>query len=228
MGIAKNAGRLIAALLLVQMVGGPVVNFALMGPVLAAPGFLENAAAHSLQASLAALIGLALGAVMVGIAITAWPVFRQYSQAMALWFVALAVAGFATTAVESATVLSMLSLSQAYATADVADAGLFEAMGAMVRSARKWAHYINLIVMGGAVFVLYGTLYRFALVPRALAALGLAGAMLQIIAVTMPLFGHRMVFLLLLPLGLSHLTLAVWLLAKGFAERRPLAPAFNE
>ena len=34
--------------------------------------------------------------------------------------------------------------------------------------------------------------------------------------------------LLLLPLGLSHLTLALWLLAKGFAERRPLARALNE
>ena len=94
----------------------------------------------------------------------------------------------------------------------------------MVRSARKWAHYMNLIVMGGTVFVLYGTLDRFVLVPRALAAFGLAGAMLQLVAVTMPLFGHRIVFLLILPLGLSHLALAVWLLAKGFAERRPLAP----
>ena len=43
MGTAKSAGRLIAALLLVQMIFGPVVNFALMGPVLAAPGFLEPA-----------------------------------------------------------------------------------------------------------------------------------------------------------------------------------------
>ena len=67
MGTAKKRGRWIAALLLVQLVVGPVVNFASMGPVSAAPGFLENAAAHSLQASLAALIGLAMGAVMVGL-----------------------------------------------------------------------------------------------------------------------------------------------------------------
>lgn len=44
--------------------------------------------------------------------------------------------------------------------------------------------------------------------------------MLQLAAVTMPLFGHRIVFSLLLPLGVSQLVLAGWLLAKGFAEHR--------
>jgi len=43
--------------------------------------------------------------------------------------------------------------------------------------------------------------------------------LLQIAAVTMPLFGHPIVFLMLLPLGLSHLALSAWLVAKGFAER---------
>src|ERR1700674_3106554 len=41
---------------------------------------------------------------------TAWPVFRRYSHAMALWFLALAVATFSLTAVENINLLSMLSL----------------------------------------------------------------------------------------------------------------------
>ena len=114
---------------------------------------------------------------------------------------------------------SLLSLSQAYAKADSADSELFQALRVVVASARNWAHYIGLIVAGSMVFVLYAVLCRFTLVPRALAAFGMAAALLQIAAVTMPLFGHRIVFLMLLPLGLSHLALAAWLVAKGFAER---------
>lgn len=41
------------------------------------------------------------------------------------------------------------------------------------------------------LLVLYGVLYRFALVPRVLAGFGLAAVLLQIVTVTMPLFGQR-------------------------------------
>jgi len=61
--------------------------------------------------------------------------------------------------------------------------------------------------------------FRFALVPRALAAFGLGAVVLQIIAVAMPLFGHSIVFLMLLPVGLSQLTLASLLIAKGLPPR---------
>ena len=73
--------------------------------------------------------------------------------------------------------------------------------------------------------MLYSVLWRFALVPRALAAFGLAAVMLQIAAVLMPLFGYRIVFLLIVPLGLSQLALALWLIAKGFEDRPQPIPA---
>jgi hypothetical protein len=218
-GRYRRVGRTIGVLLLAQIVVGPIVNFSLLGPAFAAPGFLVNAAAHSMQVSIAALLGLMLGALSLGIAIAAFPVLRQSSYALALWLLALAIASFALTAVESSTVLSLLSLSQAYAAADAADGGLFQTLRTMVGSARNWMHYVGLIVTGSMIFVLYGALFRFALVPRALAAFGMGSALLQVVAVTMPLFGHRIVFPMLLPLGLSHLALAGWLLARGFGER---------
>lgn len=228
MQTAKSIGRTMGVLVLAQSVAGAVMNFALMGPVVAAPGFLVNAAAHPLHVSLAVLLGLAAGALSVGIAIAAWPVFRRHSPAMALWFLALAVVGFSLAAFESISNLSLLSLSQAYASADAADADLFQGLRGVVASARNGAHYIGMIVAGSMVFVLYSVLYRFALVPRALAAFGLVAAMLQLAAVTMPVFGHRAVLLMIAPLGLSHLALTVWLMAKGFTERRPLAPTARE
>lgn len=70
------------------------------------------------------------------------------------------------------------------------------------------------------IFVLYSVLFRFVLIPRALVALGMGAALLQSTAVAMSLFGQPINFLLIMPLGLSHLTLAAWLMARSFEERQ--------
>jgi hypothetical protein len=201
--------------MLAQMIGSGLVNFVLLEPAFSAPGFLVNAAGHARQVSLSVLLGLATGMLSVGIAIAALQVFRQYSHAMALWFVALSVVGFSLTAVENIDVMSMLSLSEAYTKANVADHDLFQALRGVVASARNWTHYIGLIVAGCTLFVFYSTLFRFALVPRALTAFGLGAVVLQLIAVAMPLFGQSIVFPMILPLGLSQTALALWLIARG-------------
>jgi hypothetical protein len=221
MRTAKGIGRIIGALILMQMIGSGLVNFVLLEPVFSAPGFLVNAAGHSLQVSLSVLLGLATGLVSIGIAIAAWQVFRRYSHAMALWFVALSVVSFSLTAIENIDVMSLLSLSEAYAQANLADRVLFQALRGVVAATRNWTHYVGLVISGCTLLVFYGTLIRFALVPRALAAFGLGAVMLQIVAVAMPLFGHSIVFPLILPLGLSQTALALWLIARGFPDSEP-------
>src|SRR5215470_952677 len=199
----RTASRIIGALILVQMVSGALINFGVEAPLFGEPGFLVNAASHASQIALGAVLGLAAGALSLAIAITAYPVFRQHSQAMALWFVALSIAGLSAVAVESMNVMSMLSLSQEYAKANVADRDQLQVLRVVVASARNWAHFISLIIAGCTIFVMYAVLYRFSLVPRALAAFGLAAVVLQIATVAMPLFGQGVVFLLLAPLGVS-------------------------
>jgi hypothetical protein len=215
METSKRIARTIAVLLLVQMACGPLVNFGLLGPVTSAPGFLVNAAANAWQASLAAMLGLMMGGLFLAIAITAWPLFRRYSERMALGLIALAAVGCSLAAVESASVLSMLSLSQAYAKAGIADGTAFQVLAIAVGSARKWAHYIHLIVEGGAIILMYSVLYRFALIPRALAAFGLFAAILLPVTVAISVFGHAFMFAMLVPLGLSQLALVAWLLLRG-------------
>jgi hypothetical protein len=217
---AVRAGRIIGVLILLQMVGGVMVNFVLEAPLFAAPGFLVNAASHSLQIGLAVVVGLIMEALWLGIAITAFPVFYQRTRTMALWLVALAGVVLAVAVVENAAVMSMVSASQAYAKANAAQREQLETVRAVVAAARNWPHFLARMLDGVTIFVLYVVLYRFALVPRAIAGFGLIAAVLMVAGVAMPLFGHDVVFPLLAPLGLSQLILAVWLLAKGFRDRR--------
>lgn len=216
MEAAIRAGRIIGVLIIFQMVGGVTVNLVLEAPLFGAPGFLVNAASHSQQIGLAALLGLVTEALWVGIAVTAFSVFCQRTRTMALWFLALAAVVLAVAVVENAAVMSMVSVSQAYAKASALQREQMQTIRVVVASARNWVHYMGRVFDGVTIFVFYAVLYRLALIPRALAGFGLIAALLQITAVAMPFFGYDVVFPMLAPLGLSQLILAVWLITKGF------------
>lgn len=220
MRTSKSIGRIVGALVVLQMLGGALVNFVLLRPVIAPPGFLANAAPHSLRVGITALLGIAIGAVSTGIAIAALPLFRRYSETLALWFLALAIAGLSLATVENSAVMSMLSFSQAYAKAAGADAALFETLRVLAASSRNWAHYTHMLVGGATFLVFYALLFRFALIPRAVAAFGLAAVSLQMTAVCLPLLGRPIVMLMIVPMGLAHLALALWLTVKGFEDGR--------
>ena len=218
---AKSTGQIIGILLLVQL-AGLIVPFVLLHPLTrGSRDYLANAAGASFQIKVAVFLLFANCALTIGIAVAAWPVFRQYSERMALWLIALSVIMFTLQAVDNAHVLSMLSLSQQYAQAGGPDE-LFQTLAAAVGSARRWAHFTELLVIDCWIFLLYSILYRFGLVPRALAAFGLLMVMLHFTAIPLRGFlGYSMVTLLGMPMGLGHLALALWMMVRGFAERLP-------
>lgn len=222
---AKRIGRMTGLLILVQMICGALVNFALTAPLFGTPGFLVGAAPHSFQIALSVLIGLVLGTLGLAIAIGVFPILRPHVETLAIWFIALAAAGVAIAAVEQMNVMSMLSLSEAYTRASGAEREPIQALRGVVASARNWSHFIHLIFAGSILVVFYTALYRAALVPRALALFGVGASLLQIVAVAMPLFGRDVVFPLLAPLGICQLILALWLMAKGFPEPANARPA---
>ena len=220
----KSVGRTVGVLLLLHLAAGLTVPFILLNQLYAPPGFLANAASIPNQVRAAVLLLFVGSAIAIGVASAAWQVFRRYSSAMALWLLALAVAGFSLQAVDNAHLLSMLSLSQEYAKAGADKADLFQALAVVVGSARKWSHYTALLVAVSWIFLLHSVLYRFRLVPRALAAFGLVGSMLQIAGVTLRgLWGYPPETRLAMPLAPAYVALALWLIVKGFDERhRPL------
>lgn len=221
---ARSSGRIVGVLILAHFAAALMVPFIMLERVRGSAGLLANAAGSPLQVRVAVLLLFAGSALAIGVAIALLPVFGRYSSAMAHWLFALAVAAFSLQAVDNGALLSMLSLSQEYAKADAAKADLFQALGLVVGSARKWAHYSYLLAVGSWIFLLYSVLYRFRLIPRPLAALGLVGSLLQITGVTLRgLFGYPPLTVLAMPLAPIHVAAALWLMVKGFDERnRPV------
>jgi len=124
--------------------------------------------------------------------------------------------------------MGLFTFSQNYATANPADLGVYELVGATVRSAWKWIHYTHLLIMVSWIFSLGLMLWKSAVVPRILGALLLIATVLQITGITLPQFlayPSPNLMLMGMPLGFVYLTLSVWLMIKGFRTTEKEATA---
>lgn len=211
----KNISRVIGICLLLQIACSIVFNFVLMGPVLAAPGFLHNAASYPNNFGVAVLLGIATSLLSVVVASLIWPFFRRHGTALAIAYVLMVAVGFAVHMFENISLMNFLSLSDAYVKASLGERANLEGLRVLVAATRNSAHYINLIIGGCVLFLFYGNLYRLALVPRILAGVGLVAVLSQLVAVSMPLFGKPVIFQMLAPIGLCQIALALYLLFVG-------------
>lgn len=223
-----SAGRVIGFLLILHMLGSGVVNFVMEKPLFGGT-FLLNAASSSQRIGSAVIFGLISEALWIAIAITAFPIFFRRSQRMALLIVALAAVGLALAVVENIGVLSMVSVSEAYAKASEVEREQLRVASVIVIAARDWPHFLSRMFGGVLTFVFYSVLCRFAMIPRLLAAFGLIAAVLVVISLALPIFGQKVIFAMLAPMGIVQLVVAIWLIVKGL--RVPLddqiRPAFS-
>lgn len=224
---AKGTGRTLGVLLLLQFAAAIMVPFILLRPLtVGSPGFLTTAAENSVQIRSAVLLFFVGGALTVSLGVTALPVLRRHGSGWAYWFLVICAASFTLDAVHNAAVMTMLSLSEQYVGEGAVAPAAYMAVGAAVASARRWAHYSQLVAIGGWIFVFYASLFRFALIPRALAAAGLVGIVLQFVGVTLLMYlGYSAVGWMAMPLFPIQVTTAVWLMVKGLREPTPASAA---
>ncbi len=209
-------GRIFGALLLVQLIAAPIYNFVLLDPVFAKPGWVVNAALNASGMQWGVLLMLVGTLIDLAAVVVAWPTFRRYAPGLAMAYALLTPVSMVLTAVEGQRLLDMLSLSQQVALPHGATGDVLAALSGVVGAARNWAHYMGLITGGVGLTLLYALLWRTALVPRALAILGVVAALLLVVGVTRTLFGIPMNFALLGPVGLIQIALVLWLLVRGF------------
>jgi len=219
----KSVGRIIGALVLLHVATGLMTPYIMLQALSAAPASdLAIAAGMETQIRLAVALLFVGGVIPVAIAITAWPMVRPRSRALAQWLLALAVVSLAMQIVENQHFLSLLSLSLEHGRAGGDAAAVLAATAPIVRAAWRWAHYTHLLSVVGWMLLFCGVLFRLALVPRALAAAGIVTTLMQLGGITLPvLLGYRVPFPPAawgVPLGVAYLGLSLWLMVRGFAE----------
>jgi hypothetical protein len=227
---AFTIGRTVGILLLLQLIAALTLPFILSKPItFGSPAFLTAVAEHSFQVRSAVLLSFVGSALTVYLGITAFQIFRLFSKSVALLFLVVCAVSCTLDVVQAGTILSMLSISNEFVASGATDDGLYQVVGAAVASARRSAHVTQLLAIGTWMFVFYITLFRFKLISRVLAFIGIIGVALQFIGVTlMMLLGYRAIGEMAMPLLPIQITVGVWLIIKGFNNPTLKSPAVSD
>jgi hypothetical protein len=203
MDSARNAGRTIAL----------------------AMRFLANAAASAGVVRAGMLLTFALGAMTIVASLAAFPIVRKHSERLALAYVGMSLIAFATLMADTVALRNLLALSIEFARPG-APTDVLQTLATVGRANWISAHYTNLTMAHATGFLFFVILFRFALVPRLLAASGLLATALSTATVASPLIGYPIPFNRgIMPMALVTLALVAWLLFRGLANRPSVPPS---
>jgi hypothetical protein len=150
--------------------------------------------------------------------LVAFPIIKQYSDRLALLYVGMAFAGFATLMADTVGLRSLLALSIEFAKPG-APTELLRTLATVGRANWISAHYTNLTLSHATIFIFFVILFRFTLVPRALAALGIVATAISTTTVASMLVARPIPFTLgIMPTGIVMIGFILWLLVRGFSE----------
>lgn len=227
MDSAKNAGRAIAVALLIQVVLAPFVYFRWMRPATSSD-FLANAAASADMVRFGMLLTFVLGAMTILAALAAFPIIRKHSERLALAYLGMGLIGFATLMADTVALRNLLALSIEFAKPN-APSDLLQTLATVGRANWISAHYTNLTISHGTVFLFFAILFRFGLVPRVLAAAGLLASALSTTTVASMLVGYPIPFSRgIMPMAVMTFVLIAWLLFRGLADRPASRPTSDD
>ena len=216
---SKTPARVVGGLFIVATVAS-LLSTGFIGSLLDAPDFLLRLSAYRGQVAMGALLQFVAAAGSAGIAVALYPVLRERNEGLALGSVAFRIIEAVFYIVGALGLLSLLSLSQQYASAGSSATSTYEILGTWTLAARNWASFVFGVLffcLGASMY--YSLLYQSRLVPRWLSVWGLAGLGALFSMALLIVFGAKpagTTLLLALPIALQEMVLAVWLIAKGF------------
>jgi len=220
MNTDRRTAIIVGVLFLLGFAG--VLMFPVLGNTLNAPDYLTKISAHQGQVLIAALLQLIMAFACAGIAIGLYPILKKHNESLALGAVGFRIIENVFQIVAALGLLLLLTLSQEYVKADALAAPAFQTVGASLLAVKFWAPMLAGIGFCLGALMYYYVFYQSKLIPRWLSGWGLIAITLHLVAVFFAMFGQIDAFsgspilLLSAPIFFQELTLAGWLIVKGF------------
>lgn len=220
--MSTNQAAKITGVLFILAAVSSIIGLLLYGPILNGDDYLKQGSEHGNQIVLGAVMELILVVSAVGTATTMFPLLRKYNETIALWHVCFRFLEAVVITIGIVGVLSLLTLGREFAAGGALDAASYRAAGTLMHGVHDWTFLLGPNFMLGINTMMYSyVFYRSRLLPRFIPILGMTGATLVFVAAMLEMFG---VFpqvsawgaILSLPVFANEMTLAVWLLARGF------------
>jgi hypothetical protein len=192
------------------------VGFALVGSVTSSPDFLAALPGRRATLALGAFLMFLNTGVDVAKAVLFYPILERSSRRTALAYLAAMIVEVVLLTVGVLGLLALIPLSQHSADVAGASPDWAEAVGAVLLQWNAMGYQLGEIALACGAVVLCALLYRTRLLPRFIAVWGLIGYLVLMTGAVAEVFGIHIGVALSIPGGLWEVTLAFWLIVKGF------------
>jgi len=197
---------------------GPVA----MKPILDDPMYLAKIFENKNTVMVGALSQLIMALACAGIAIGLYPILKKHNESLALGVVGFRLIENIFKIIAALALLSLLTLSRESVKDDAVAVSAFQAAGASLHAIHFWSALVLAhfgFCLGALMY--YYVFYRSNLIPRWLSGWGIAAILMHLTGALITMFTQIDPFststsLLSIPIGLNELTLAGWLIVKGF------------
>ena len=216
----KTAARVIGSLFIIAT-GAFSLSVGVLEPVLDAPDYLESIAANNQRVALGSLFELLNHIAVVAIAVVSYPILKQFSQRIAIGYVAARSIESVLFAIGTMHLITLANVSKAFVTAGKPPTSYFHTFGELLLTGHDWNNAaLAFIAFGIGAVLLNSMLYKTQLVPRWISVFGLIAAITIISTRFMLLFGVELsssvIVILDMPIFIQEMVFAIWLIVKGF------------
>ncbi|MFD1738665.1 DUF4386 domain-containing protein [Bacillus salitolerans] len=162
----------------------------------------------------------------VGTAVMLFPYIRRWNEHIALGYLCFRFMEAVFIAIGLVSILGLLNLSIYYEAGSFTSEENFSGLSKVLQGFHGWTFMLGPNFMLGINTVLYSyVLFRTGLVPKRLALFGIITAVMVFIAGLLEMFGMIEPLsiakgLIALPVGVFEMSLAFWLIVKGFNKQK--------
>tara|TARA_R110002050_G_scaffold79725_1_gene170427 strand:- start:4537 stop:5238 length:702 start_codon:yes stop_codon:yes gene_type:complete len=200
-----------------------VVGVLSIDPVIDEMGNLERVAFNSNTILIRAFMQFALALIYASIPIVLYSVLKKINASLTIGFLAFRSISVAFIFIGWLSILLLLALSEEFVKAENSELLHFQTLDNLLRSGRDLINHVAMpLILSVGNLMFYAILYQSKLIPRWLSVCGLFATILSgIIASLLLMFGVIDIITptyvsLAFPAALLEITLAIWLIAKGF------------
>lgn len=211
---------LTAGVLLITATVANLVGTAIEQPVLSGTDYLTKASGNASLVSTGALLEFIAAGTSVGVAISLYPVLRNWSAGLAIGSVVFRTIEAVMYTAGAVGLLSVLAVSERLTKASTDRASLQE-IGESLLAGRQEFILAGVFAFGVGALMYYYVFYQARLIPRWLSGGGIVAVLLILVACLSALFSGNPVqtyVILVLPIAAQEMVLAVWLIARGFSS----------
>ena len=220
-----NANRdtaIIVGVLYILAAVTAIIGFALYQPILNDPDYIIKGSANETQVVWGAFNELILTFSVIGISVLMFPIVNKENENIAIGYVCFRLLEATLIIIGIISLLSIVTLSQEFGKVVNPNASSFLTAGKSLVVIHNWTFLLGPnLSLGPSTLLMSYFLYDSKLVPQFISVMGLVGGTLILACALLVMFG---VFLqvslwgaiLAIPVFAYEMSLAVWLIVKGF------------